>query len=225
MLCKQGIIGYRRNGYPIWEIMGGSEPAPDGGEPAGGSDDGGEPGDSTEPADNDGDKPLGEKGEKALQAEKEKRRKAQAELRKFTELNLTPEQVAELAAAQKKQNGDEPPDPEQLRKQARQEAQTELLRERTLDKIEVKAAKTFNDPEDARRFLADRVDEFIDDGEIDAKAITTALDKLVKDKPYLSAQGGKRFQGSGDGGSRTPSKPDPGPGMARMRAAYESTSK
>ena len=39
-----------------------------------------------------------------------------------------------------------------------------------------------------------------------------------------SAQGGKRFQGSGDGGHRGGGKADPGPGVNRLRAAYAQSS-
>jgi hypothetical protein len=57
-------------------------------------------------------------------------------------------------AAKAKDAEGEKPDLDALRKQARDEARAESLRERALDKLEAKAARLFQDPEDARAFLA-----------------------------------------------------------------------
>lgn len=213
MQRTQRIIGYRRNGCPIWQIMG-AAPDDDSGEGDGSGGD-----DPAEADGSEGDAGGGEDDQvrdpkallKAYRAEKtkvttekDKRQQAQSELKQFKDLGYTPKQLSELAAAQKKQDGDG--SLEELKRQAKTEAQAELLKDRALDKIEVKAAQTFADSEDARRFLADRVDEFVDDGKIDADAIGEALDELAKNKPYLAAQSGKKFQGNGDGGARQ-SKP------------------
>ena len=159
------------------------------------------------------DKPLGPAGEKALQAEKEKRRAAQAELRQWKALGLTPDQIRELQKAGSKTSGKtgddaEEVDVEKLRSEAKAEAQAEALRERVEDKIEAKAHK-FADPEDAVATLLRKhgIEEFIDGNKVDVDAITEALDDLLKTKPYLAAQGGKRFQGGGDGGTRKESRP------------------
>lgn len=161
----------------------------------------------------DGDKPLGPAGEKALQAEKEKRKAAQAELRQWKALGLTPEQIRELQKAGGKgggKTGDEADevDVDKVRAEAKAEAQSEALRERVEDKIEAKAHK-FADPEDAVATLLRKhgIEEFIDGTKVDVDAITEALDDLLKTKPYLAAQGGKRFQGGGDGGTRKESRP------------------
>lgn len=157
----------------------------------------------------DDDKPLGPAGEKAYQAEKEKRRAAQAELRQWKALGLTPDQIRELQKAGGKQtDGDTEVDLDKLRADAKAEAQAEALRERVEDKIEAKAHK-FADPEDAVATLLRKhgIDEFIDGSKVDVDAITEALDDLLKSKPYLAAQGGKRFQGGGDGGARKESRP------------------
>jgi hypothetical protein len=157
----------------------------------------------------DDDKPLGPAGEKAYQAEKEKRRAAQAELRQWKALGLTPDQIRELQKAGGKQtDGDTEVDLDKLRADARAEAQAEALRGRVEDKIEAKAHK-FADPEDAVATLLRKhgIDEFIDGSKVDVDAITEALDDLLKSKPYLAAQGGKRFQGGGDGGARKESRP------------------
>lgn len=148
---------------------------------------------------------LGDAGKQALDRMKDERNQYRSEARSWKKLakELGVSDAEELRSMMRQSKpAEETPDPEQLRKQARDEAQEELLKERALDKIEVKAAKTFADPEDAKRFLADRVDEFVEDGKVDAEAIGDALEELAKNKPYLAAQGGKRFQGSADGGAR-----------------------
>lgn len=156
----------------------------------------------------DDDKPLGPAGEKALQAEKEKRKAAQAELRQWKALGLTPEQIREIQKASGKTGDDADVDLDKVRAEAKAEAQAEALRERVEDKIEAKAHK-FADPEDAVATLLRKhgIEEFIDDGKVDVDAIQEALDDLLKSKPYLAAQGGKRFQGGGDGGTRKESRP------------------
>lgn len=158
----------------------------------------------------DDDKPLGPAGEKALQAEKDKRKAAQAELRAWKALGLTPEQIRELQKGGAGKSGDatDEVDVDKIRSEAKAEAQAAALRERVEDKIEAKAHK-FADPEDAVATLLRKhgIEEFIDGTKVDVDAITEALDDLLKTKPYLAAQGGKRFQGGGDGGTRKESRP------------------
>jgi hypothetical protein len=138
---------------------------------------------------------LGDAGKKALDAMKAKWRAARDELK-----NLKAQQDAS------KKTDDQ--DPDAIREQARAEARAETLRDRALDKVETRAAKLFADPEDARALLASRVDDFVDDGQIDVDAITEALTDLLKKKPHLAAATAKRFQGGADGGARKGSKPD-----------------
>src|SRR6185312_14715645 len=87
-------------------------------------------------------------------------------------------------------------------KQLQAEARAEVLRERALDKVEAKAAKLFADPEDARALLAARVEDFVDDGQVDVDAINEALADLLSKKPHLAAAKAARFQGGADGGAR-----------------------
>lgn len=72
-------------------------------------------------------------------------------------------------------------------------------------KAEVRAAAAtkLTDPQDALRFLDLSTFEVGQDGEVDASQVAKAIDDLISTKPYLSAQGGQRFQGSADGGART----------------------
>lgn len=76
-------------------------------------------------------------------------------------------------------------------------------------KAEVKAAAkgVLADPTDALTFLDLAKLEVSDEGDVDATAVKAALDDLISKKPYLAAQGGSRFQGSADGGTRNGSAP------------------
>lgn len=90
---------------------------------------------------------------------------------------------------------------EKAREAGKAEARAEVLKDRALDRVETRAAKTFADPEDARLQLAPKVEELIADGEIDNDAIDKALADLLKRKPHLGADQ-RRFKGSADGGAR-----------------------
>ena len=69
---------------------------------------------------------------------------------------------------------------------------------------EVKAAAKgkLSDPGDAFKFLDLKQFEVSEDGEVDGDAINTAIDDLLKSKPYLGAQRA-RAEGSGEGGARS----------------------
>lgn len=140
---------------------------------------------------------LGDAGKKALDSMKSKWHKARDEVKDLR---------AQLEAATRKD--DRTQDPGEIRKQAQAEARAEVLKDRAMDKVEAKAAKLFADPEDARALLASRVDDFVDDGQVDADAIEEALADLLKKKPHLAAAKAPRFQGGADGGARKGSKPD-----------------
>ena len=153
-----------------------------------------DPVDDTDGGTDDGADKLGDAGKQALDRMKARVREERT-ARKALE--------AQLAATTKAQaDGDDAPDPAEVRKQARAEARAEVLSERALDKVEAKAAKLFADPEDARALLAGRVDEFVDDGKVDVEAIEEALTELLSKKPHLAAATAKRFQGGADGGAR-----------------------
>lgn len=161
--------------------------------------------------DQGGDDQLGDAGKKAIDAMKTKWQK-ERDARKALE-----DQVAELntklATGADKSDGKPDVDAEAIRKQARTEAAAEVLRERVLDKVEAKAAKLFEDPEDARALLASQVDDFIDRGKVDLDAINEAIADLLKRKPHLAATATKRFAGGADGGARKGSS-----GVAQLTA-------
>ena len=162
-------------------------------------------GGTTEPQDDGttepqgGEETLGETGEKLLAELRAKsRRDDKAKARAQARINELEE--AALAGAKKEQDT---PDPDELRKQLRAEAQAEVLRERALDKAEVMAASAgFAKPEDARLFLAGDAAEYISDGQLDTDAIKDAVTDLAKARPYLLAGKTPRFTTAGDHGPR-----------------------
>ncbi|PRX90831.1 hypothetical protein [Allonocardiopsis opalescens] len=200
-------LGWRRDGRPIWPILGGSgegDGAPsDGGNT--GADDGGEgqgadpdgadpdgPGDGGEGQGDGGDEPLGAPGRKALEAEKAKRKALAERARKAEQ---------ELAAlkAQGKEN-----DPEVIRSEAEKAATAKANARIVRAEVKAAAAGKLADPADAYQFLDLTAFEVDDDGAVDAGEIADAIEDLLKKKPYLAAAGGtgRRFAGGGDGGKR-----------------------
>lgn len=190
-------IGLRRNGAPIWPIKGGA------------LDDGDDTGDDDaedDPDDGDTEK-LGDPGKQALDRMKTERNTARKGLRSWTALARefdakTPDELRNLLKGKRPDGGDQP-DPEQIRREARAEADREVARERLLDKIEAKAGGKFADPADAAALLLreNDADDFLDGTKVDAAAIAEALDDLLERKPYLAAKSASREPG------RTP-KPD-----------------
>lgn len=158
------------------------------------------------------DDQLGEGGQKALAAERARARQAEKDAKEARER-------ADAAEKRAKQLEDaNASDTEKAMAKAREEA-AEAARAEEREKAatatmaatrriltsEVKAAAgtKLADPNDAVRLLD--LDQFEpgDDGEFDAKAISAAIDKLLKDKPYLAAKAsGTNGSGGFDGGAR-----------------------
>lgn len=128
------------------------------------------------------DDALGPAGEKALSEERTARKAAekaakdaQAELDKVRKANMTDQEKA-IAEARA-----------EARKEALGVASERMLR----SEIKAAAGTKLADPADAVAHLRDAGDlnRFLtDDGEVDTKAVASAIDDLVKTKPYLAAQ-------------------------------------
>jgi hypothetical protein len=189
-------LGWRRNGAPIWPILGASEEEGDGSDGGDAADsEGGSDGGDADEGDGDdqgGEDQLGDAGKKALDAMKAKWR-AERDARREAERKLT-----EVT----KPDGDGEPDAETIRSQARAEAIAEANERIVRSEVKAAAAGKLNDPSDALRLLDLSQFEVDNDGNVDEDDIAEAIEDLIKKKPYLAAQGGKRFQGSGDGGAR-----------------------
>ncbi len=135
-----------------------------------------------DPPKNEDPEGLGEAGLRALRAERaradeaeRKRLAAEAERDELRTKNQTAEEKAIEAA----------------KKSGRDEATLEANRRIARSEIKAAAGGKLQDAEDAASFLGD-IDRFIVKGEVDSKAITSAIDELVKAKPYLAAAGKAR---------------------------------
>lgn len=142
------------------------------------------------------DAELRPEGVKALEEWKGRARQAEKDAKEAKSLR------AELDKLKQSQMGDSEKAIAAARKEGEQSAMTRLQSERVLDRVEVLAAKTFADPEDARLRLAARVGDLTNgEGAPDAKAIQSALTELLKDKPHLAATS-PRTRGEIDQGGR-----------------------
>lgn len=186
--------------------------------------DDGDSDDHDDDSDNDGDDDKGEdqdndKVDWKAKFEAEQRHKRNLE-RKARKDAATIARLTGKKPAGGSKGDDDKVDAERIREEAKAEARREALADRVADKIEAKAAK-FADPEDAVAVLlrSHDIDDFLDDDKVDVEAITDALKELGEKKPHLLAQGGKKFQGSADGGARKdapPARPkDLGEALAR----------
>lgn len=155
-----------------------------------------------EDKDPEGAEQLGDPGKKALDAMKE-RVKAERQKRRDVEAELE-----RLRAEAAKKPGDEQPTPEQIRAEAEKAATQKANARIVRSEIRAAAAGKLADPKDALTFLNPDQFEVDENGEVDPDEIAEAIDELLKNKPYLAAQGGKRFQGTADGGAaRNAGKP------------------
>jgi len=142
---------------------------------------------------------LGDPGKKALATMKAREKAAREEAR------LAKAEAAELRAKAEGKEAEHKAqqDAQKVKDEALSAANTRIL------KAEVRAAATgqLADPTDALLYIDLSSLEVGDDGEVDSDAIKAAVADLVKKKPYLAAQGGKRFQGGADGGPRNEARP------------------
>ena len=149
----------------------------------------------SEEQDPPGSDKLGDAGKRALDAMKAERKAARDEAAKFK---------ADFEALQAKVAGQEA---EHAAKLERDKVQADALGKANeyVLKAELRAAAAgkLADPADALLYIDLGSFEVGDNYEIDRSAVTAKIDELVKNKPYLAAQGGPRFQGGADGGART----------------------
>jgi len=147
----------------------------------------------SEPEDQDAPEGLGDAGKQAIDRMKAERNAARKELRQLRE-------ELETLKAPKPKDGE--PDLDAIRRDAEKAAQAKANDRIKRADIKAAAAGKLSDPQDALRFLDLDAIEVDDDGNTDTDEISAAIDELLSKKPYLSAQGGRRFQGSADGGAR-----------------------
>jgi hypothetical protein len=130
----------------------------------------------------------------AYEAEKAKRKEQDAAIRDLR---------SELDAIKAKAEGKEAEFAAQQEAQRVKDEALAVANDRILKaEVRAQAAAKLADPQDALRFLDLSGFEVGPDGEVDASLIASAIEDLITKKPYLAAQGGKKFQGSADGGAR-----------------------
>lgn len=135
---------------------------------------------------------LGDKGKQALQRMKDK---------------LRTEKAARLAAERERDEAKGLSDADKVKREAEATALTKANDRIKRSEIKAAAKGVLADPADAFKFLDLDKFEVDDDGNVDEDEIASALEDLVKTKPYLAAQGGRRFQGDAGGGSRKDARP------------------
>lgn len=138
---------------------------------------------------------LGDAGKKALDAMKADRNKARDDLAALR---------SEFDAFKAKADGKEAEHAAAQEAQKVKDEALSLANDR-IKKAEVRAAAKGKVADEALADLPALMDlsgiEVGADGEVDTSQIASAIDDLIKNKPYLAAQG-SRFQGSADGGAR-----------------------
>lgn len=128
------------------------------------------------------DAELGEAGIKALRAERAARERAERER------DAAATERDELKA---RTQTDDEKKIEAAKKEGHATATVEANRRIVKSEVRAAAAAKVSDPEDAAALLGD-LDRFIVKGEVDTKAISSAIDDLVKAKPYLAPAGKAR---------------------------------
>lgn len=216
-------LGYRKDGRAIWPIMGGDDTVPPATPPADAP-----PADAppvTPPADTP---PVdsGKGGKDAVLADLAKERDARQALEKqVTDLQTAQQTQLDAIAKALGLKQDEPPDPAKLAEQVTTE-QAKAREAAVQLAVYRNAAQAGGDPDallDSATFLSGlaKVDP------TDAQAVATAIKAAVEASPRLgSAPAGPTPPPSfGGGARRTGDKPEPEPGLARMRQAYADTTK
>lgn len=173
--------------------------------------------------DPDPDKDLGEGGKRALAAEREARSKAERD-RKASDARAKAAEarLAELEGASKT---DQEKAVEAARKEAADAARSELTAQLNAERIEsalIRAASAkLADPQDAVVHLKDKI-EVGDDGRPDQKAVASAIEQLLKDKPYLAAAT-RNSHGSADQGAKKNGQQKPATLSDAVAARYAGT--
>jgi hypothetical protein len=143
--------------------------------------------DQDDEGDSDGADALGDKGKQALTRMKEK---------------LKTERTKRRQAEQERDAASATDEADKARREVESAALSKANNRIVRSEVKAAAKGVLADPNDAFRFINLDQFEVDDDGDVDEDEIAAAIADLVEKKPYLAAQGGKRFQGTGGGGAR-----------------------
>ena len=218
-------LGYRKNGRAIYPIMGGDDSVPPGTPPAD------TPPADTPPADTPpkGDNPPaddGKGGKDAILAdlakERDKRQGLETDLQTLKDSQQS--QLDAIAKALGLKPDDQPADPAKLTADITA-AQADAREARQQLAVYRNAAANEANPDallDSASFLRSMAD--IDP--TDADAVNAAIKAAVEGNPGFKAVVAPPVPPTFGGGPRTPAgRPDPGPGLPRLTAAYAENSK
>lgn len=160
------------------------------------------------PVDTADDSALGDAGKKALTEERTARKTAE---KKATELEAENARLRRTNAASKGTDLDA----------IKAEMRAEFADQLAATAIKAEAKGRLTDPADTARYP----EYFKDVDASDEAAVTAAVDKLLTDKPYLSATpSGPQPWGDVGGGQRSSTESEPSTPEERMRRAYGSKS-
>jgi len=212
-------LGFRKDGRAIWPIMGASEPAPEG-DPTTAPQ--GDPEPTPEPAKGDD----GKGGKDAILAdlakERDKRQGLETDLQTLKDSQQS--QLDAIAKALGLKPDDQPADPAKLTADITA-AQADAREARQQLAVYRNAAANEANPDallDSASFLRSMAD--VDP--TDADAVNAAIKAAVEGNPGFKAVVAPPVPPTFGGGPRTPAgRPDPGPGLPRLAAAYAENSK
>ncbi|MFB9926318.1 hypothetical protein ACFORO_42505 [Amycolatopsis halotolerans] len=140
----------------------------------------------------EGAESLGDAGKKALDSMKAKWKAEQKRARELED---------QLAKATAPAEGEEPT-AEAIRAEADKAATARANARIVKAEIKAAAAGKLTDPADALLHLDISEFDVDDNGNVDAEEVAGAIEKLIRDKPYLATATGKRFEGTADQGAR-----------------------
>lgn len=217
----QGFPYNRWSDGRLLPVVRGGDGSGGGGDAGDDGDAGGEGGDGG--SDAGGEEDLGEKGKKALAAERDARSQAER-ARKAAEKEAS-DLKARLAKFEEATKSEQEKLLEAARKEAadatRSELTAELHQERVVAAIIRAASGKFVDPQDAVDKLAAKI-EVGDDGRPDEKAVASAIEQLLKDKPHLAVVT-QKGHGSADQGTRKNGQQKPATLSDAVAARYAGT--
>lgn len=120
---------------------------------------------------------LGEAGKKALEEERKARRDADKAL-KAAQAELDKARLANMSETERAIA--------KARDDARAEMAAAYAQERVKDKVALAASGKLADPDDAIHLLGNLAEFVAANGDVDTRAIASAIDGLVASKPYLA---------------------------------------
>lgn len=190
-----GVLGYRKDGRPIYPIGGGEGDDGDGGSGDDGGDSGeGDAGDQGDDAGDQGDGKKGGDGGTDDDDDVDWKAKSRHWEQRAKSNKAAADELAKLRRSQQT-------DTERAVAEATDKVRNDLNLERVSDKLEAAAAGKFIDDDAAVALLSRDRSQFIDDGNVDGEAIKRAVAKLLKDKPHL-AKDASRPKGDIDQGKK-----------------------